>query len=277
MVATNASWGTDGGQPEDSPLWCAMYDTLGAHGILSAGATSNSNVDVDIIGDLPTACSSDYLLTVTNLNQSDVKVFQAGYGLETIDLGAYGENTWTVATPNGYEGFGGTSGATPHVTGAIALLYSAPCASLASLAQTDPAAAARRVRDAILNGVTPNASLDGITVTGGRLNVNNALLELMTSCGPCPQLLELDVSDAFTDGLMLTWTSNDSVVQVEIEHREVGPHPGCQQQQPVLHIFLVDSIYARHMKSAFEVFAPLKIPNLQIRLWLEQTDVAIYR
>lgn len=181
VVATNASFGIDFGNPDNYPLWCGMYDTLGENGILSCGATINGNQNVDIIGDVPTACPSEYLISVTNTNINDVKVTNAGYGLETIDLGAPGQGAYTVNT-NGYGGFGGTSGATPHVTGTIALLYSAPCVNLADMAIEDPSRAARIVRDLIFEGVDPNASLEGITVTGGRLNVNKPMQALLIEC-----------------------------------------------------------------------------------------------
>lgn len=181
VVATNASFGVDFGDPADFPLWCGMYDTLGENGIISCGATINGNFNVDVIGDVPTACPSEFLISVTNTDITDNKVTNAGYGATTIDLGAPGAGAFTVST-NGYGGFGGTSGATPHVTGTIALLYSAPCVNLADLALEDPEDAARIVRDLVLNGVDPNASLDGITTTGGRLNVNNSMQALMTDC-----------------------------------------------------------------------------------------------
>lgn len=181
VVATNASFGIDFGDPADFPLWCDMYNILGENGILSCGATINGNFDVDVIGDVPTACSSEYLISVTNTNINDVKVTNAGYGLETIDLGAPGANAYTTNTSS-YGPFGGTSGATPHVTGTIGLLFAAPCESFAQMVKDDPAEAARRVRDYIFAGVDPNTSLAGITTTGGRLNVNNALQALMDDC-----------------------------------------------------------------------------------------------
>jgi subtilisin family serine protease len=182
VVSTNASWGVDFGDPADAPLWCTLYDTLGENGILSCGATINGNFNVDEVGDLPTACPSEYLITVTNMDITDTKVTSAGYGAQTIDLGAHGAGAYTTSNGNSYAGFGGTSGATPHVTGAIALLYSAPCQGFADLAISDPAQAAKDVRDYIFAGVDPNPSLKGITTTGGRLNLNNSLQGLMNDC-----------------------------------------------------------------------------------------------
>ncbi len=182
VVTTNASWGVDFGQPADAPLWCDFYDTMGQEGIMSCGATINGEENIDVVGDLPTACPSDWLISVTNMNHFDEKVNGAGYGLNTIDLGAFGQGTWTAAAPNGYGGFGGTSGATPHVAGTVALLYSTDCPSFAILAKSNPAQAALNVKEYILNGVDPNPSLQGITVTEGRLNVHNALNNLLDDC-----------------------------------------------------------------------------------------------
>ncbi len=190
VVATNASFGIDFGQPEDSPLWCAMYTTLGENGILSCGATINGDYDIDIIGDVPTGCSSEYLISVTNTTIDDIKETNAGYGLETIDLGAPGTGTYTTRS-EGYGHFGGTSGATPHVTGAISLLYSVPCQTLADLALNDPQRAAEIVRDLILDNVDSNASLEGITTTGGRLNVNNSVQALLNNCDTLLSIIDI--------------------------------------------------------------------------------------
>ncbi|NRA52321.1 MAG: S8 family serine peptidase, partial [Phaeodactylibacter sp.] len=222
VVATNSSWGVNFGQPSDAPLWCAFYDTLGVHGILNAGATINGNQDVDEVGDLPTGCASDFMISVTNLNCTGNKVTGAGFGLETIDLGAPGQGTWTAAEGNTYGGFGGTSGATPHVAGGIALLYSAPCAQLTQLSLDDPEAAARLVRQAILDGVKPNPSLEGITVTGGTLNLFNSLQSLLQNCGPCPGAFNLAASEVSDSSAVLSWTSTDSTLLSNVYWRESG-------------------------------------------------------
>jgi len=222
VVATNASWGVDFGDPEDAPLWCAFYDTLGVNGILNCGATANGNINVDEQGDLPTACPSDYLISVTNMNHNDVKVTQAGYGLTTIDLGAFGANTWTTAQNNSYNGFGGTSGATPHVTGTVGLLYSAPCPAFMALAKSDPGAASLLVKQAILEGVDLNGSLDSITVTGGRLNVYKSLLQLLENCGGCFAPSSQKITALTDTAAVLTWNINDSIQRVDLRWRAIG-------------------------------------------------------
>ncbi len=224
VVATNASWGIDGGQPADAPLWCAMYDSLGAYGVLNAGATINGNQNVDNFGDLPTACPSDWLISVTNTNDDDNKVTQAGYGLTTIDLGAPGEGTHTVSYPNGYAGFGGTSGATPHVAGTIGLLYSVQCSSFMALAYADPAAAALQIKQYILDGVDPNASLNNITVTGGRLNVFNAVNELLNNCsaGGCVTPFGLTTNTISDTSATFTWNSAPGTVGFDLIYRPTG-------------------------------------------------------
>ena len=183
VVATNASWGIDGANPANYPVWCAYYDDLGAVGILNCGATANNNVNIDVVGDMPTGCGSDYMVAVTATNSSDVRTF-SGYGATTIDLGAPGEAVFLPSGSTGYSSTSGTSFASPCVAGGIALVYSAPCADLASSALTSPQATANAVRSYILDGVDPVANLVGETVTGGRLNVRNALDLAIGACNP---------------------------------------------------------------------------------------------
>ena len=178
VVATNASFGVNYGDPADYPLWSAIYDSLGVQGVLSTGATMNIGADVDVTGDMPTACSSDYLLTVTNTDHLDNKRNGAAWGLTTIDLGAPGTQIYSTDTNNNYSYKTGTSMATPQVTGAIALMLSAASEELLLEYDENPAAVALQIKQFLLDGVDIIPDLEFTTVSGGRLNVYNSL-ELM--------------------------------------------------------------------------------------------------
>jgi serine protease len=197
VVATNASFGLAAMFPANQPLWCAMYDSLGKVGVLNIGATDNANINVDIAGDLPSTCPSEYLIVVTNVGNNDVKENGAAYGAINVDLGAPGEAVWTTDLRiNGadtlfYGAFPGTSASTPHVTGTVGWMYSLPCASLSSDAKTDPSTCAKRMRDLILNSIDPNPSLKNITTTGGRLDMFNILTASRELCGGTVGKLEI--------------------------------------------------------------------------------------
>ncbi len=224
VVSTNASWGIDNGQAADAPLWCAMYDTLGTHGIISCGATANASINVDVDGDLPTACPSDYLIAVTNMDRTDTKVGGAGFGVNSIDLGAFGRDTYTPQVNDGYGPFGGTSGATPHVTGAVALLYSHPCPGFIALAKGDPRRGAELAKQYIMGGVDPNNSLVGLTVTEGRLNIKNSLDLLASECDSegCYIPFSLTTTDLTLDAAILSWNSGTASDTFNLRYRVVG-------------------------------------------------------
>ena len=184
VVVTNSSFGLDFAQPEDFPIWCAMYDSLGALGILSPAATINAFVNVDVVGDVPTGCASEFMIAVTNTDNDD-ELHSAGFGPLSIDLGAPGTGVYSTTPGDNYGYNSGTSMATPHVAGTIALLYSAACTRLLDAYEADPSAIALRMKDYLLQGVTIVADLSDRTLSGGRLNINQSLMAMLDDyCRP---------------------------------------------------------------------------------------------
>ena len=220
VVATNASWGIDNANPNNYPLWCAMYDTLGAAGILNCGATANNNVNVDVVGDMPTACPSDFMVSVTATNNNDVRTF-SGYGATTIDVGAPGGGVFTTTGTNGYGSTSGTSFASPLTAGVIGLLYSAPCASLMSLVQSDPMAGALYVRQMLFEGVDQVGNLPGNTVTGGRINAGTSMQLIMAACGACAAPYGTAVQATAVDQALYSWNSFTGG-PFTVRYRELG-------------------------------------------------------
>jgi len=221
VVATNASWGFEDKKEEDAPIFCAFYDELGKIGILNVTATTNRNIDVDIKGDLPSNCTSPYLITVTNLTRSGQKLEGAGYGNISIDLAAPGDKIYTTGKPDRYREFQGTSGSAPLVAGAIGLLYSVPCPEINSFAKQNPSQAAMQVKDLILGTVDQNPNMKDLSVTEGNLNIGNAVTVANNFCNNCT--FPRSISATQTDGsILLSWINPISTLFADIRYRELG-------------------------------------------------------
>ena len=175
IVATNSSFGVDYGNPDDYPIWCSMYDEMGNVGILSCGAGPNMNVNVDVVGDVPSACPGNYLIGITNTTSSDEKYGNAGYGVNNIDIGAPGTSIYSTLPNNNYGNMTGTSMATPQVSGTIALMYAALPEEMMIACKNDPANFCLSVRHHLLNGADHLPSLDGLVAAGRRLNAYGAI------------------------------------------------------------------------------------------------------
>ena len=220
VVATNSSWGIDNANPANYTVWCEFYDTMGEAGILSCGATANNNVNIDQVGDMPTACTSQYMVAVTATNASDVRTF-SGYGTTSIDVAAPGASVRTTSGTSGYTTTSGTSFATPLTAGVIALLYSIPCQSFIDLVKSNPQAGADMVRNALFDGVDVKPNLLAEVATGGRINAFASMNLLLDQCvsNPCqPSVSATTAVNCATNGFSITLniTNGDIVGQYNV-------------------------------------------------------------
>jgi len=206
VVADNCSFGVNKGNPDNFPIWEAMYDSLGQLGVLSMGATANYPWDIDSVGDVPTAFTTDFMISVTNTTKLDQLYLAAGYGDTTIDLGSPGTIVMSCRVNSGYGNLSGTSMATPHVTGAAALILSAADSTFMVNYKIQPSEGALLIKGFIMDGVKKLNSLLNITVSGGRLNVFKSINLMLNA-----PVLSVD-KDSVKVALQPNHTGQDSIL-----------------------------------------------------------------
>jgi subtilisin family serine protease len=177
IVASNNSWGGGG---YSSALHGAIIRAANA-GILFVAAAGNGGGDGigdsnDSVANYPSnystlaaatgqpAASYESVIAVAALTSTGGLASYSNFGATSVDIAAPGSSIWSTLPGNTYGNYNGTSMATPHVTGAVALYASA-----------HPGATASAIRGAILNSARATSSVSGRTVTGGRLDVAAAI------------------------------------------------------------------------------------------------------
>lgn len=166
FVATNNSWGGGG---YSSSLYSAIVRTAQADNLFVAAA-GNSAVNTDVTANYPStynttsAVGFDAVISVAALTSSGGLASFSNYGATTVDLAAPGDTILSTLSGGGYGYMSGTSMATPHVTGALALY-----------ASLNASAGAAALRDALLNTTTAISSLASTTVSGARLDIGSLM------------------------------------------------------------------------------------------------------
>ncbi len=159
---TNNSWGSNNSSS-------ALEDAIRAleeNGVLFIAAAGNSSCDTDSGAHFPSGYDVDNVISVAATNDTDNMAYFSNHGLNTVDVGAPGRYIMSTLISNEYGKFSGTSMAAPHVAGLAALVWG-----------YSPALEYRDVIDIIYATVDPLPSLNGKTVTGGRINAHKALLQ----------------------------------------------------------------------------------------------------
>ena len=134
-----------------------------AAGMLFVAGAGNSGFDNDFLPMYPASFNAPNVISVAATTNTDNRAWFSNYGAESVHLAAPGVDILSTVPGGTYSFLSGTSMATPHVSGAAALVLSA--------CEMDTAA----LKETLLGTVAPLPAFDGITTTGGRLQVNSAL------------------------------------------------------------------------------------------------------
>lgn len=121
-------------------------------------------VDIDEIVAYPAGYALDNIISVAATDNDDDKAKFSNFGRVGVDIGAPGVNILSTVLDKDYAYFDGTSMATPHVAGVVALL-----------AGRRPELSWREVKARVLLTARPIDALRGITVTGGVVNALGAV------------------------------------------------------------------------------------------------------
>ncbi|HEY9430107.1 MAG TPA: S8 family serine peptidase [Blastocatellia bacterium] len=144
----------------------ALLDAINAansNDMLFVAAAGNANVNTDTTPNFPSNYNAPNVVSVAATDNRDNKSSFSNFGATTVDFGAPGTAILSTVRNGGFSIFSGTSMATPHVSGAAALVLSRCNLSTAALKAN------------LMDNVDQITALAGRTVTGGRLNVNRAI------------------------------------------------------------------------------------------------------
>ena len=188
VTLTSNSWGGGG----FSETMKAAIQAANAKGILFIAAAGNDGVDNDDSPHFPASYELDNVISVAATDNRDQLASFSCYGKSTVHLAAPGVNIMSSIPSGGYARLSGTSMATPHVSGAAALVKAA-----------FPNATAAEIKSRLVNTVDPVAALDGKTISGGRLNVATALVD---DPNPPTAVEDLELASAGITSVKLSWS-----------------------------------------------------------------------
>jgi len=210
---SNNSWGFNGAFSQG--LHDAIEDAGNAGHIFVAAAGNGNAFGIGQNNELapfyPASFDLDNIIAVAATDQDDQRAVFSNFGATSVDLGAPGVGILSTTRNDTYSVFNGTSMATPHVAGVVALL-----------ADLRPEWTHQQVISHVLSSVDPIDAMQGITLTGGRLNAESALLPDTSG----PRVVGLDPETTFESFDSLRITFNEPVDLSTISLADIGLFDG---------------------------------------------------
>ncbi len=164
----NNSWGGGG---YSQPLYDAIARARDA-GIIFTAAAGNESNDNDQAPAYPASYDLPNVVSVAAIDSDGNLAGFSNYGASNVDIAAPGVDILSTTPGGTYATYSGTSMATPHVTGALALLLT-----------YDPSLSAEQAIARLYESGMNLASLNGLVRTSRTANVNR-MLRNMTEAVP---------------------------------------------------------------------------------------------
>jgi subtilisin family serine protease len=158
----NASWG--GGSQSQ-----ALSDAIANSGAVFVAASGNNGSNNDSTAFYPASYRTANEIVVASVGSSGALSSFSEYGGRTVDLTAPGESI-SSTIPGGYASMSGTSMATPHVSGVVALL-----------ASLRPGLGPVQLAQQVVATAKPLASLAGKTIRGRMVDADGAVTAALPS------------------------------------------------------------------------------------------------
>lgn len=220
---TSNSWG--GGA-----FSSALVDAINRQrtsGMIFIAASGNSNLNSDSSAAYPASYDNDNVVAVASHDRTGARSSFSNYGLRTSDLAAPGSDIYSTyyRSNTDYTSLSGTSMATPHVSGIVALLEA-----------EFPSENYLAIINRLLAGTESAPAFRGITSTGRRANLHRAL-SLPTITSP-PSAASVAVGGSTTlsvtasggtltyqwmrDGIDIPGATSDSLSIASASHSDEG-------------------------------------------------------